>query len=83
MEVVDIRNRRTDLVEEDLVARVAEACDHQEAVEDIGDILALLVAVDNSVEDIVDVRNADRLAVDEECKPVAVHLAMEEHMSAS
>lgn len=69
VEVADIHNHHTDLVEEVLEVQVEEACVHQVDAVDIEDILVLLVVVDNSEEDIVDVRNVDHLEVDEECIP--------------
>lgn len=81
VEVADIHNHHTDLVEEVLEVQGGEACVHQVDAVDIEDILVLLVAVDNSEEDIVDVRNVDHLEVDEEYIPVAVLLVSVVRMS--
>lgn len=81
MVVVDIHSLHIDLVVEVPEVQEEEACDHQVVVVDIGDILDLLVVVDNSEEDTVDVHNADHPEEDEECIPVAVHQALVGHMS--
>ena len=69
MEVVDIRNRHTDLVEEVLEVQEEEAYVHQVVAVDIEDILVLLAVEDNFEEDTVDVHNVDHLEVDEEYIP--------------
>lgn len=69
MEVVDIRNHHTDLVEEVLEVQEEEAYVHQVVAVDIEDILVLLVVEDNFEEDTVDVHNVDHLEVDEEYIP--------------
>lgn len=74
VEVADIHNHHTDLVEEVLEVQGEEACVHQVDAVDIEDILVLLVVVDNSEEDIVDVHNVDHLEVDEECIPRIYYL---------
>lgn len=81
VEVADIHNHHTDLVVEVLEVQGEEACVHQVDAVDIEDILVLLVVVDNSEEDIVDVRNVDHLEVDEECIPAAVLLVSVVRMS--
>lgn len=80
MEVVDIRNHHTDLVEEVLVVQEEEAYVHQVVAVDIEDILVLLAVEDNFEEDTVDVHNVDHLEVDEEYIPVVVHLVLVVHM---
>lgn len=69
MEVVDIRNHHTDLVEEVLEVQEEEAYVHQVVAVDIEDILVLLVVEDNFEEDTVGVHNVDHLEVDEEYIP--------------
>lgn len=75
VEVVDIHSRHIGLVEEVLEVREEVACDLPVVAVDTEDIPVPLGVVDNSVADIVDVRNVDHLEVDEECIPAVVHLA--------
>lgn len=70
--MVDIHNRRIDLVAVVLAALVEVAYDHLVAAVDIAGIPDPLVVVDSFAGGIEDGRNVDHLVVDGECIPVVV-----------